>query len=453
MTTQRDFDQIARAWLELSPDEAPDRTIAAVLDAVATTPQVRTWRPVLRRLPLMNRPLLAAVVAAGLIVAVGGGIWISRPGPNVGGPSSQPFGSPRASASGLQSANSDTPIPVGLRSRWFGGIRPVSGLQPGAGASLDFQPGTFGISQSNHQEVALYGSTASVAGDGRLRFVTSVSRPDCNVGDVGTYPWTLSPSGQTLTIGAGTDMCAARQAAVTGVWWSVDCKVGDTCLGDLDAGTYGSEYIDPLLAANAYSSWAPRYGALSFTVPDGWANSADWPSTFKLTPTADYALETKDGPPDGVYHEVEVFTEPAAAIQDGTCDSKPEPSVGRSVDALVAWLEKLPSIATTKATPITIGGHAGRMLDVAIDPGWKTTCPGEPKPLAQYLVPAGVRSDGYSIGVFPGERQRLILLDLGKGDVLGILIDDRNDSAPSDASRFDALVAAAMPVIQGFTFK
>ncbi len=453
MTTQRDFDQIARAWLELSPDEAPDRTIAAVLDAVATTPQVRTWRPVLRRLPFMNRPLLAAVVAAGLIVAVGGGIWISRPGPDVGGPSSQPFGSPQASPSGHQSASSGTPIPVGLRSRWFGGVRAVSGLEPGAGASLDFQSGTFGITQSNHQEVVLYASTASVAIDGSLRLVTSASRPDCNVGDVGTYPWTLSPSGQTLTIGAGADACPARQAAVPGVWWSIDCKVGDTCLGDLDAGTYGSEYIDPLLAANAYGSWAPRYGALSFTVPDGWANSADWPSTFKLTPTADYALETKDGPPDGVYHEVEVFTQPAAAIQDGTCDSKPEPSVGRSVDGLVAWLEKLPSIATTPATPITIDGHPGRVLDVTIDPGWKTTCPGEPKPLAQYLVPAGVRPDGYGIGVFPGEHQRLILLDLGKSDVLGILIDDRNDSAASDSSRFDALVAAAMPVIQSFTFK
>ena len=30
MTDDRDFDRIARAWLELGPDEAPDRVVAAV---------------------------------------------------------------------------------------------------------------------------------------------------------------------------------------------------------------------------------------------------------------------------------------------------------------------------------------------------------------------------------------------------------------------------------------
>ena len=41
MTTDRDFDRLARAWLETGPDEAPDRVIAAVLQAAETTPQVR----------------------------------------------------------------------------------------------------------------------------------------------------------------------------------------------------------------------------------------------------------------------------------------------------------------------------------------------------------------------------------------------------------------------------
>ena len=51
MSTERDFDRIARAWLDVGPNEAPDRAIATILDAVGTTAQNRRpwrwpfWRP------------------------------------------------------------------------------------------------------------------------------------------------------------------------------------------------------------------------------------------------------------------------------------------------------------------------------------------------------------------------------------------------------------------------
>jgi YVTN family beta-propeller protein len=76
MTTDRDFDRLARAWLELGPDEAPDRVIAAVLQASEVTPQVRrrfrwpTWRPF-----QMNRLLLLAGTAVLLVVLIGGGAF------------------------------------------------------------------------------------------------------------------------------------------------------------------------------------------------------------------------------------------------------------------------------------------------------------------------------------------------------------------------------------------
>ncbi len=34
MTDDHDFDRLARAWLELSPDRAPERSVAAVLHAI-----------------------------------------------------------------------------------------------------------------------------------------------------------------------------------------------------------------------------------------------------------------------------------------------------------------------------------------------------------------------------------------------------------------------------------
>jgi len=87
MTYERDFDRLAKAWLEPGPDEAPERVVAAVLLAAETTPQVR--RPFLRsfrRSFPMNRLLIAAIVAV-LVAVVGGSILLTRGDePNVGGP-------------------------------------------------------------------------------------------------------------------------------------------------------------------------------------------------------------------------------------------------------------------------------------------------------------------------------------------------------------------------------
>ncbi len=38
MNDRPPLDRATRAWLDLMPDEAPDRTIAAVLEVVAVTP-------------------------------------------------------------------------------------------------------------------------------------------------------------------------------------------------------------------------------------------------------------------------------------------------------------------------------------------------------------------------------------------------------------------------------
>lgn len=88
MTHERDFDRLARAWLELGPDEAPDRVVAAVLHAAEVTPQVRRplrW-PIWRSFK-MNRVSQAAGAAAVLVVVIGGGLLLSqRNQPAIGGP-------------------------------------------------------------------------------------------------------------------------------------------------------------------------------------------------------------------------------------------------------------------------------------------------------------------------------------------------------------------------------
>src|SRR5262249_46273821 len=72
MTNERDFDRLARAWLELGPDETPDRVVAAVLQATETTPQVRPgfrW-PMRRSFTMTRFPILVAI-AATLIAVIG----------------------------------------------------------------------------------------------------------------------------------------------------------------------------------------------------------------------------------------------------------------------------------------------------------------------------------------------------------------------------------------------
>ena len=77
MTTDRDFDRIAAAWLDLMPDRAPDRVVADVLEDVALTPQAR--RPLVRlpwASPRTDRfMLIAATVLLGAAL-LGGALLV-----------------------------------------------------------------------------------------------------------------------------------------------------------------------------------------------------------------------------------------------------------------------------------------------------------------------------------------------------------------------------------------
>jgi hypothetical protein len=211
---------------------------------------------------------------------------------------------------------------------------------------------------------------------------------------------------------------------------------GDNCLGLLDAGTYKSQFISPRLDPGA--TWSPVVGGLTYTVPDGWANSSDWPETFELVP----ATELPPIDETNRRRNIGVFTQPTAMTQDRPCSDEVEPGVGRTVDDLAAWLRTVPGLNTTEPTPITIDGRSGTTLDISLDPSWTGLCEeGDPDttPIVTYLNPG--------LGVRGEERERLVLLDLGDGDVVAIGIWAR------DQASFDAFVPEAMPVIESFQFE
>ena len=441
MTGERDFDRLAQAWLELGPDEAPDRVVAAVLQAAQTTPQARRpirW-PLLRDDNKMTRLPVLATVAATIVIVVGGLLLINRPNDRgVGAPTASP--SPSASPAAA-------PLDVALRStRWMGSERRVPGILPTAGTIINFTADNrFFITQSNLNQNHFLNSVASSVGDGQFQLeTTAAGGGPCSNGDIGHYTWSVSPSARILTIVATSDDCPTRLGAVPGTWWLEACKDAETnCLGDVDAGTYKSQYITPRLDAGAVAEWAPDFGALTYTVPAGWANSADFPEQFKLKPTADFALD-RAGSPDGL-HEIELHWQYAANAQNAGCTSEELTSVPRTVDGLVGWIRALPSLDAGAPSEITIHGLHGRWLDVGLSPSWKTSCPGETQPIAVFLTEAGNAGDTYAI--VGNARVRLIFLDLGAGDILMV------DVLSANPARFDSLVAQAMPIIESFIFE
>jgi len=435
MTSERDFDRLARAWLDLGPDEAPDRVIATVLQAAETTPQVRARGPrPIRRSNTMTRYVAAAGLAAALILAIGGGLLLtgSKNTPAVVAPSTVPS----ASASPDGGA-----VPAELQARWMSSHR--QGLAATAGSSLLIGDKGMALSQSNQNELVILNIDASAAGSDHLHVKQpTTNRLYCAAGDAGDYTWSLSASGRTLTIAAISDDCAARPAMLTGTWLQENCNdSNDNCLGELDAGTYPSQFIDPQLAKGM--SWQPVYGGITYTVPDGWANSADWPSQFTLVPSSDYAAA-----PDQAYRGIYVFTDPAIASQDLACSASDQPGVGRSVGELIASIKKQKSLLAGDPTPIVIDGHQGQSIDLSLSPTWNKSCPDDKGVLAAPVLREAGSTNGWDWRMSAPERWRLILLDLGDSNVVAIIIDDSKG-----VSSFDDLVTQATPIVESFKFK
>jgi hypothetical protein len=445
MTSERDFDRLARAWLELGPDEAPDRVVAAVLQAAETTPQVR--RPIrwpIRRSLVMNRVPLVAGAATILAVVIGGGILIGQQNQTGVG---VPTGSPSSTSAALTPSPSavSSRVPAELQSFWVGAPRAVSGLSTNDRYRFSLTGSALAFPNDGLEDPELASTVAVVAAD-TLHLVTTDATARCLRGDIGRYRWSLSPGGTRLTLTLeGTDACPARGAALPGEWFRVACRNdGSGCLGQLEAGTFASQYIDPALPVG--SEWLPNWGALTFTVPAGWANSIDWPGTYHLTPSAVYTQEAPSGPRDGLVNRISVWALPVAMGHRETCEESVE-EVPRTVDGMMTYVTNVPTHVASAPQAISIDGHAGKWVDVRVDPSWATRCPeaGAAKLTFLSQLP-GMEWDPGPLILAGEARHRLIFLDLGE-DVVLVAIE------AGDPARFDRLVADAMPIIETFRFR
>ncbi len=78
MSDDRSIERSARAWLELGPTQAPDQVVEAALRAIDVTSQERDLR-IPWRFPTLNPLARIAVLVTIAIVAVGAGLYLTRP--------------------------------------------------------------------------------------------------------------------------------------------------------------------------------------------------------------------------------------------------------------------------------------------------------------------------------------------------------------------------------------
>ena len=380
-----------------------------------------------------------------LVAVVGGGIILTRSSDQgVGAPVPESLADRGATSSAAVGA-----VPTAVVGTWMGGPRALNGISASAGTALQITPASLAIAQSAMANKPGLGAKVSSPGDGRLVVTTGDADPsNCDRGVTGQYTYTLTNDGRRLTIVGVADPCAQRLAAIPGDWLLRGCKdPADNCLGDMAAGTYPSQFVTPRHEHDA--TWMPDYGAVTYTVPDGWANAADWPEYFSLVPSADYAGFGPTGGPDGTFHEIVVRANPAMSDQAADCKGTAL-DVGRAL---------CPGVHRLDPRPVTAHGlHAhrhhrrrpsGPVRRREGRPDWTRTCPDikDGTPAAIFMTTAGAKASDESVGMAGDEQMRLVFVDIGQGDIVAIWVDS------TDPSRFDQLVADAMPIIESMTFE
>ena len=421
MTGQRDIERTLDAWFVDGPTVMPDRLFDAVLDQVERTPQTPLARLRLRLTDMNPRIRWLTAAAAGLATVLVAVTLINRPADGDVGASLSPSPSSAGSAA----------LPDELIGRWVGGPRPMPDADPEAGVTLilDADSATYETARFPGSDLQFLW-TAEAVDDDTIRFSTAVATSACPE-SAGTYGWTLSTSGETLELATeAEDTCSLRGDSMIGTYWRVDCPTAeDDCLGTVDAGTYGSQFFDPFISVG--DSWIRRYGALTYSVPDGWHNTEDWPGYYRLAP-----VNASDGTNIFLASEVVVVSE------EDHCAEVPATGVGESAEAIATWLASVTGLDTSTPTRETVGGLDAWAVDVSLDPAWTETCPFSDGAPVRGLFTDRAAEEGFHWTIGPEAKSRFYMVDLGDGRALMVEI------AGTTAAEFDAFVADASTVVE-----
>jgi hypothetical protein len=424
MTTDRDIAPFIRSWLRDEPDGSAEHVLDAALAIVESTPQRSAARWSVRR-PTMNTIVRLGVAAAVLAMAVALGYSIIQ---NVG--NEEPIPNPTDQSSPPPDPSEDAspasgPLPAELSHVFIGATRDVSGIEVGDRFVIDLTARVFRLHTGNGRTALV--SAASMAESGALRLETVVSTTECAEGDVGTYPYSLTPGGTVLTIASGDDDCAPRLDALIGEWRRSDCRdPGNWCLGELEPGSQTSLFFDPYLAE--FGRVISRYGALTYEVPDGWANADDRTHFYTLMRASAYragdSLSCIDCP-DSIW-----LSANPRAVDIGCTEEVADEAIGASAEALAGWVQAHPGLQVSEGPAIEVDGRRAFVLDIMAPEDYADACV-DPE-LDRSFVPLFTHP-GYTFGIGTGDHHRLILVEIDAETAMLIGIDTLD---PADIESF-----------------
>jgi hypothetical protein len=391
MTANRDFDDIARAWLDLMPGEAPNRVVESVRLAVDATPQMRPRFVGPRRFSLMSR--FALVGAMAIVVAMGAFLALSRPAPGVGNQRTAVPASVAPSGSGPAVGDA---LDAALRASWIAVAKTNDVLGNGSGpVSFTVDAAGTAIAAGNFGPGLSFPSTVAAIAPDRFVVVLTVDVGGCHAFAQGVYRWSFSPDRSLLTLTAVSDDCAQRGAAFARTW--ARSLVGAT--------TIGAGVVDTMDANFA------------ITLPD---------DTYTARTLVDFI---EIGGSNG--YSLMVFKNPQPFVDACSTDEQRVPYVPGAA-AFVASFRSNDAFTVSAATPLKIDGHDA--IHVVI--GGKSNyarCPGAA--LYEYTPKACVCH--FIVG--PGGADSMYLVDVGADTFMFIV------SPFGSAGELDAITSIRIP--------
>ena len=145
MTHERDMERLLDTWFSDGPSEAPDRILDVVADRIGRQSQRPAWRLHWRDIHVNGSLKPLAAIAAIVLVAVGGFVFVERPfDKNKVGATPAPTVAPAPTTPAASSAPASAQPSAGASTWWNpggGSCSPCLGdLPAGTHASTDFRP-------------------------------------------------------------------------------------------------------------------------------------------------------------------------------------------------------------------------------------------------------------------------------------------------------------------------